>query len=86
LRKLELRIWELVDESIIANHDKKWKKALELGKDAELKEKVLQKQEEEEGYFQSHNWDLTFSVSQTNPKNSFHSNPILLRSPLKMCR
>ncbi len=69
IHNLEAKISELIDESVMASWAGNKKKGLELAKEAEHKESLLVKQEEEVG-FTEHNWAITFSVSSQSPQEA----------------
>lgn len=63
IKKAERRIMELIEESCIANSSGDMRLALERAKEASTKERSLIRLQEQAALSDSHNLDLTFSVS-----------------------
>jgi len=61
---LELRINNLIEESVLAGCRGDHKKGLELAKEAANKEKSLMKLKDQSGTNEGHDWDITFSVNK----------------------
>lgn len=63
IKKLERRITELIDESCLAASRQQLRQALDKAKEASSKERSLIRLQEQAGLSDTHNLDLTFSVS-----------------------
>ena len=63
IKQLEEKISMLIEDSVLSSCKGNYKKALDHAKEAQQKEKSLLKLREQAGVAESHDWDISFSVT-----------------------